>query len=109
MTKQTESDESNKSAVERVRSWYRKNKTTIHAVGAIGTAGVVAVGAVLTTLATLATLAKERSTPEGIESDEREELEELEEKPTRTRCNDGSTSDAGGKQGACSHHGGVAA
>ncbi|WP_327421151.1 hypothetical protein OG763_09865 [Streptomyces sp. NBC_01230] len=102
MTKQTDSDEPTESAFGRVKSWYRKNETTIHAIGAVGAAGIVVVGTVLTTLA------KQRYTPEGIEPDEREELEEREEKPTRTRCNDGSTSDAGGKQGACSYHGGVA-
>ncbi|WP_392749500.1 hypothetical protein [Streptomyces sp. LN590] len=105
MTKQTDSDEPTESAFGRVKSWYRKNETTIHAIGAVGAAGIVVVGTVLTTLA------KQRSTPEGIESDELEEFEEREEreeKPTRTRCNDGSTSDAGGKQGACSYHGGVA-
>ncbi|MFE4959443.1 hypothetical protein ACFRCW_37005 [Streptomyces sp. NPDC056653] len=100
MTKQTTSNEPNESAVERVKSLYRKNKTTIHAIGA---AGIVVAGAVLTTLA------KQRYTPEDIESEELEELEEREEKPTPGRCNDGSTSDAIGKQGACSHHGGVAA
>nr|WTB35152.1 hypothetical protein OG781_41955 [Streptomyces sp. NBC_00830] len=96
----------------RAKGWYRKHKTTINAIGAVaGVAGAVA-GAVLTTLA------KEQYTPAGIESEEREEREELEEreereerkeKPTRARCNDGSTTDAAGKQGACSHHGGLAA
>ncbi|MDX2646132.1 DUF3761 domain-containing protein [Streptomyces sp. PA03-1a] len=102
MTQQTASSEPNESTIERVKSLYRKNKTTIYAIGAV--AGVVA-GAVLSTLA------KERYTPEPMESDELaepEETEELEETPTTGRCNDGSTSDAIGKQGACSHHGGVA-
>ncbi|MFB7225324.1 hypothetical protein [Streptomyces sp. NPDC056227] len=100
MTKQTASNES---TIERVKSLYRKNRTTIHAIGA---AAFVVTGAVLSTLA------KQRYTPDGIESDEREEpemVEELEETPTHGRCADGWLSDSIGKQGACSSHGGVAA
>ncbi|WP_327242418.1 hypothetical protein [Streptomyces sp. NBC_01320] len=103
MTKQTASDESNESTIERVKSLYRKNKTTIHAIGA---AAFVVTGAVLSTLA------KQRYTPEDMKSDELaepEEVEELEETPTHGRCADGWQSESIGKQGACSSHGGVAA
>lgn len=48
MTKQNDSNEPTDSTIERVKSLYRKNRTTIHAIGA---AAFVVTGAVLSTLA----------------------------------------------------------
>lgn len=51
-------------------------------------------------------LAKGRNTTDDITSDEPAELEET---PTSAQCADGWESNSIGKQGACSHHGGLAA
>ncbi|MGW3824538.1 hypothetical protein ACWEAF_20050 [Streptomyces sp. NPDC005071] len=107
MAKQTpESNEPNKSPFERATSLYRKHETTIHAIGAVaGVAGAVA-GAVLTILNK-----QQQYTPEEIAPDELakpEETEKTEKKPTTALCKDGTTTDAGGKQGACAYHGGLA-
>lgn len=105
MTKQTGSTESPDeptSVVGRAISRIKKHRGTIIGVGiGVGTAALVVASAVINH-------ANERDVTEDIEPDKLAELEEVEETPISGRCNDGSTSDAIGKQGACSHHGGVA-
>ncbi|NEA55326.1 hypothetical protein G3I60_14495 [Streptomyces sp. SID13666] len=90
------------SVPKRVKGLIKRNKEAIIGVGA----AAAFVGFVLLKHAT------KRHITEDIESSEPTELDEpaaREEKFTSGRCADGTSSDSIGKQGACSHHGGVAA
>lgn len=79
-----------------MKSLFKKNKKVIIGLGA----------AVVVVTSMLIKVAEGPYITEDIESDEPAEFDEM---PTPAHCADGWSSESIGKQGACSHHGGVAA